>query len=192
MEQNNMPELLHHTNVLDTSEIRQASTTEMPVILLCGAGQLALEVAKLSAQANFAVDVVDTDAEKASEDLFPMARSLFAVPEFDDLTLHCDIGPRHYIAILTHETRHSQTILQQVLHTQARYIGMIGSREQRAPVFAALREQGMPTTELACVRCPIGLSIGAQSPQERAIAIIAECIAAREGCLPRAVPPKDA
>lgn len=187
-----MPELLHHPGVSDTSEITQTSIAEMPVILLCGTGQLALEVAKLSAQANFAVDVVDTDAEKASEDLFPMARALFAVPEFDDLTQHCAIGPQHYVAILTPEARYSQTILQQVLHTQARYIGMIGSREKRAPVFAKLRELGMPTTELACVRCPIGLPIGAQSPQERAIAIIAECIAAREGCLPRAVPLKEA
>lgn len=158
----------------------------VPVILLCGAGQLALEIAHLAAQAHFTVDIADVDAEKANDELFPVARACFVVPEFEDLADVCGIGPDHYIAILTPETRHSRQILEQVLHTPARYIGLAGKREQHAPLFAALREQGIPTTELACVRCPIGLPIGAKGPEESAIAIIAECIAAREGCLPRA------
>ncbi|MEG2173241.1 MAG: XdhC family protein [Desulfovibrionaceae bacterium] len=162
-----------------------------PVVLLCGAGTLALEVAKLATQARFVVDIVDSDAEKIPENMFPMARNLFSVPEFTDLAEQCAIGGTHYIAILTHASHHSHTILSQALHSTARYIGMIGSREKRAPLFAQLCEQGMPKMELACVRCPIGLPIGAQSPEELAIAIVAEIIAAREGCLPRTVLPKD-
>lgn len=183
--QQDMPDITPQHTLPDVDDGQDFES--LPIILLCGAGQLALEVAKLASQAHFAVDVVDIDAEKANAELFPMARACFIVPEFEDLALACDIGPEHYIAILTPETRHSQQILDQVLHTPARYIGLAGKREQRAPLFATLREQGIPNTELACVRCPIGLPIGAQGPEEGAIAIIAECIAAREGCLPRAV-----
>lgn len=182
--QQDMPNITPQHTMPDVDEGQDVAPG--PVILLCGAGQLAHEVATLASQAHFAVDVADIDAEKANAELFPMARACFVVPDFANLAELCDIGPEHYIAILTPQTQHSQQILEQVLHTPARYIGLAGKRDQRAPLFAALREQGIPNTELACVRCPIGLPIGAQGPEESAIAIIAECIAAREGCLPRA------
>lgn len=187
MEQH-MPDITpQHSHVQGAADREaQSAEADLPVVLLCGAGPLALEVAKIAGQANFAVDIVDTDAEKVHADLFPMARTCFVLPQFTDLIEQCAIGSDHYIAIITPEARHSLHILQQVLHTPARYIGLSGSREKRAPLFTALRHEGMPTTELACIRCPIGLPIGAQSPAELAIAIMAELIAAREGCLPRA------
>lgn len=185
MEQH-MPDITSHHAPQETAGPELPLATDQPVVLLCGAEQLALEVATLAVQANFAVDIVDIDAEKANEDLFPMARTCFVLPQFASLTEQCVIGSDHYIAILTPEAKHSLLILQQALHTSARYIGLAGSRENRAPLFAALRDEGMPTTELACVRCPIGLPIGASSPAELAIAIVAELIAAREGRLPRA------
>lgn len=187
MEQH-MPDITpQHTSVLESDDLTaQFAEAALPVLLLCGAGPLALEVAKIAEQTNFIVDIVDTDAERANEELFPTARACFVVPQFADLVEQCAIDSDHYIAILTPEARHSLHILQQVLHTPARYIGLAGKREKRAPLFAALREEGMPTTELACIRCPIGLPIGASAPAELAIAIMAELIAAREGCLPRA------
>lgn len=157
-----------------------------PVLLLCGVGPVAHAVALLAEQAHFVVDIVDINPELVAEEHFPTARQRFVLPDFNNLAQHCDIGLQHYVAILTLHPLHSEVLLHQALHTQARYIGLSGSREQRAPLFSRLREQGMPTTELACVRCPIGLPIGAQSSQEKAIAIVAELIAAREGCLPRA------
>lgn len=190
MEQH-MPDITpQHTSGQEADDFTtQSAEAVLPVLLLCGAGPLALEVAKIAGQAHFTVDIVDTDAEKVHEDLFPMARTCFVLPQFADLVEQCAIDNNHYIAIVTPEARHSLHILQQVLHTPARYIGLAGSRERRAPLFAALRKEGMPTTELACIRCPIGLPIGARSPAEQAIAIMAELIAAREGCLPRASAP---
>lgn len=172
--------------LLEDAPIVLPERADQPVLLLCGVGPVAHAVALLAVQAHFAVDIVDTDPELVAEEHFPTARQHFVLPGFDNLAQHCGIGMQHYIAILTTHQQHSEHLLNQALHTQAHYIGLSGTREQRAPLFASLREQGMPTTELACVRCPIGLAIGAQSSQEKAIAIVAELIAAREGCLPRA------
>lgn len=163
-----------------------ADTPFMDIVLLCGVGPVAHAVALLAAHAHFAVDIVEVEPDILTEDSFPMARQRFVLPSFANLAEVCGIGAQHYIAILTAHPQHSEDLLSQALHTPARYIGLSGSREQRAPLFALLRERGMPTTELACVRCPIGLPIGARNSQEKAIAIVAELIAAREGCLPRA------
>lgn len=158
----------------------------MDVVLLCGVGPVAHAVALLAAHAHFAVDIVETEPDILTEENFPMARQRFVLPDFANIAEDCAIGTQHYIAILTMHPQHSEHLLSQALQTPARYIGLSGSREQRAPLFAHLREHGMPNTEIACVRCPIGLPIGARTSQEKAIAIVAELIAAREGCLPRA------
>lgn len=159
--------------------------TRPACILLCGAGHVALAVAALAEQARFVVDVVDDRPEYANEERFPMARNIFVLPDFENLAEHCAIDQHHYVVIITRDHHLDREVLVQALPTKARYIGMIGNRKKRDALYANLREQGFPITELACVRCPIGLPIGAESPDELAIAIMAELIAARAGCLPR-------
>jgi xanthine dehydrogenase accessory factor len=80
-------------------------------------------------------------------------------------------------------------VLSQALATEAGYIGMIGSGRKRAEVYAALRAQGVHEEAFARVRCPVGLPIGAETPEEIAVSIVAECIAhRRKACLPEPMP----
>lgn len=156
-----------------------------PVLLLCGGGHVALETAALAHDVGFVVDVADCREEYVTVERFPQARNRFFVPDFQHLVERCGVGRRHYVVIASHSHAHDQEALAQALRSHAYYIGMLGGRAKRNALFAALREQGVPDAELACIRCPVGLPIGAESPKELAVAIVAELLAARAGVLQR-------
>lgn len=158
------------------------------IVLLCGGGHMAQEVALQARHAGFAVDVVDERAEYVTEERFPMARRLLHCRHYADIETVYPLDNRHYVVILTHSYETDMDVLLRSLHSPARYIGVAGSERKKENIFSALRESGIPDSELACVRCPIGLHIGAESTEEMGIAITAELIAARAGCLQR--PPR--
>ena len=154
-----------------------------PVLLLCGGGHVSLETARLAHAAGFVVDVVDDRAEFADPRRFPMARRCLALPAFADLAARCGIGRHHYVAIMTRGHSFDREVLAQALETEAFYIGMIGSSSKKASVYRALRAQGVSDAALARVCCPIGLGIGADTPQQIAVSVVAELMAARAGTL---------
>ncbi len=156
-----------------------------PVLLLCGGGDVSLEVATLAHACGFVVDVADDRPEFSDPARFPMARRCLTLPGFENLVEACGIGRRHYVAIITREHSLDQEALTQALTSHASYIGMIGSKTMREQVYAFLRAQGVPDTELAAVRCPIGLPIGAETPRQIAVSVVAELLAARAGTLQR-------
>ena len=156
-----------------------------PVLLLCGGGHVSLEVARLAHSCGFVVDVVDDREEFSNAGRFPMARHCRVLPGYENLVQTCDIGRRHFVAIITRGHSFDRETLAQALTSHAQYVGMIGSRTKREQVYAALRKQGVPDAELAAVCCPIGLSIEAETPQQIAVSIVAELLAARAGTLVR-------
>lgn len=156
-----------------------------PVLLLCGGGRTARETAALAHAVGFVVDVVDCHEEAVAADRFPQARNRFVTPDFADLVARCGVGRRHYVLIGTENHAHELAALAQALRSHAWYIGMLGGGAGRRALFAALRDEGVPDAELACIRCPSGLPVGAESPRERAVAIVAELLAARAGVLHR-------
>ncbi len=156
-----------------------------PVLLLCGGGHVSLEVAALAHACGFVVDVVDDRPEFSDPARFPMARRCLTLPDFENLVEACGIGRRHYVAIVTRGHSFDREALAQALTSHAAYIGMIGSKSKREQVYAFLRAQGVPDAELAAVRCPIGLSIGAETPRQIAVSVVAELLAARAGTLQR-------
>ena len=156
-----------------------------PVLLLCGGGHVSLEVARLAHSCGFVVDVVDDREEFSNAGRFPMARHCRILPGYENLVQTCDIGRRHFVAIITRGHSFDREALAQALTSHAQYVGMIGSRTKREQVYAALRKQGVPDAELAAVCCPIGLSIEAETPQQIAVSIVAELLAARAGTLVR-------
>lgn len=156
-----------------------------PVLLLCGGGHVSLEVARLAHSCGFVVDVVDDREEFSNAERFPMARHCRVLPGYENLVQTCDIGRRHFVAIITRGHSFDREALAQALTSHAQYVGMIGSRTKREQVYAALRKQGVPDAELAAVCCPIGLSIEAETPQQIAVSIVAELLAARAGTLVR-------
>ena len=156
-----------------------------PVLLLCGGGHVSLEVARLAHACDFVVDVVDDRDEFSNAGRFPMARNCLVLPGYENLVQSCGIGRRHFVAIITRGHSFDREVLAQALLSHAQYVGMIGSKTKREQVYAALRKQGVPSAELAAVCCPIGLSIEAETPQQIAVSIVAELLAARAGTLTR-------
>ena len=150
-------------------------------LIIAGGGHVSRPTVTVGALAGFDVHVLDDRAEYARPERFPEATSTRVVPGF----LHCfdDLapGPRDYIVIVTRGHRHDGTALEQALRTEADYIGMIGSSRKKEQVFQHLREKGVSRTELDRVFSPIGLAIGAETPEEIAVSIIAQCIAHRRG-----------
>ncbi len=146
---------------------------------LAGAGHVALATAKIAAFAGFEVVVMDDRREFANAARYPEAREVRVLPSFQDCI--AGLGPDDYLIIVTRGHLHDLEVLAQGLRTGAGYIGMIGSRKKRAAVYDSLRRQGFTDGDLARVHCPIGLAIGADTPEEIALSIVAELVQVRAG-----------
>lgn len=147
-----------------------------PTLYLFGAGHVSQEVAHLAKKVGFKVVVVDDRAEFANKDRFPVADEIL-VQDFEDASRSLPLGPQSYVVIVTRGHEHDYTVLKNVLGFGTKYIGMIGSKRKRDIIFQRLKAEGVPEELLSRVRSPIGLDIGAESPEEIAISIVAELIA---------------
>ncbi len=149
-------------------------------LILAGGGHVSRPTAEIAALAGFEVTVLDDRPEFATPERFPHARTR-VVPDFADCFAGLAPDARTQIVILTRGHLHDAVVLEQALATRAGHIAMIGSRRKREAVYAALRAKGVPEEELARVSCPVGLHIGAETPEEIAVSIAAQCIARRRG-----------
>lgn len=146
---------------------------------LVGAGHVALATAKIAAFVGFEVVVMDDRLEFANTDRYPQASKVQVLDSFGDCIK--DLGPDDYVIIVTRGHLHDREVLAQALRTAAGYIGMIGSRRKRQAVYESLRGEGFADADLARVHCPIGLAIGAETPEEIALSIVAELVQVRAG-----------
>lgn len=147
-------------------------------LLIFGAVHVAQALTRFAKQLGFRVIVTDARAKLATAERFPEAdRIVAAWPE--DALEQITIEPNTYVAILTHDPKFDEPALLGTLDTKARYIGAVGSRKTNADRRERLRAAGVSEESLARVRGPIGLDIGASSPEEMAISILAEIIAVR-------------
>jgi xanthine dehydrogenase accessory factor len=144
-----------------------------------GAGHVAVPTAHLAAMAGFRVVVVDDRAEFASAGRFPEAAEVIVTGDFGSALEGLEIDGDSFIVIVTREHRYDRVVLEQALKTEAGYIGMISSRKKRETIYAALMEEGVARQELDAVHSPIGLAIGAETPEEIAVSIVAELISER-------------
>lgn len=152
------------------------------VVHLVGAGHVALATAKVAVFAGFEVVVMDDRAEFANAERYPEAREVRVLESFDGCLGQLD--PDDYVIIVTRGHLHDRDVLAQALVTSAGYVGMIGSKSKRAAVYQSLLDSGFSQADLDRVFCPIGLAIGADTPEEIAVSIVAEMIRVRAG-LPR-------
>ncbi len=148
-------------------------------IIIAGGGHVSLFTTQVAALAGFSVTVLDDREEFSQAERFPQASATHTVPQFIDCFAPCTITKHTCIVIVTRGHLHDKTVLTQALQTQASYIGMIGSKRKRKQVYSALVEEGQSQEALNKVYCPIGLGINAETPEEIAVSIIAECIAHR-------------
>ena len=149
-----------------------------PVLYIFGAGHVGFETCKAAGRAGFEVVVTDDRETYANRERFPDARQVIA--ENFDLALS-GITPNEssYIVIVTRGHRDDMRVLRWAVQTQAKYIGMVGSRRKAITVFQELTKEGLKPELFERVHSPVGLDIGAITPEEIAISIVAELIGVR-------------
>lgn len=148
-------------------------------VLVCGAGHVGRALAPAAAAAGFDVVVLDDRAEFATAGRFPTAGRVRVLESFDAAFADVPVTARSYVVIVTRGHAHDYSVLRQALRSPAGYIGLMGSSAKRAKIFAALREDGFTRFDLSRIHAPIGLAIGAETPEELAVSITAELIKVR-------------
>ena len=151
-----------------------------PTLIIFGAVHAAQSLTKLAKTLGYRVLVSDARAKLATVERFPEADEV-KVAWPDEALKGYRIGRNTYVAILTHDPKFDEPALVGTLDTKARYIGAVGSRKTNRDRRERLRSAGVSEESLERVRGPIGLDIGASSPEEMAVSIMAEIIAVRNG-----------
>jgi xanthine dehydrogenase accessory factor len=152
-----------------------------PAVYIFGAGHVGYYLARLAHDAGFIVHVVDDRAAFANTERFPTAASV-VVDDLPAWFARTALPATAYAVIVTRGHRNDLDALRALAPRDLRYVGLIGSRAKVARIYDALMAEGaMTSAQLARVHAPIGLDIGAVTPQEIAVSIAAELIAVRRG-----------
>jgi xanthine dehydrogenase accessory factor len=147
-------------------------------LYIFGAGHVALSLYRTAKTAGFDVNVVDDRESYANRERFPDAKQVIA-EDFDRAMARINPNETSYIVIVTRGHHDDMRVLRWAVQTQARYIGMIGSKRKTITIFKELVKEGIPEHLFERVHAPVGLDIGAITPEEIAVAITAELIAVR-------------
>jgi xanthine dehydrogenase accessory factor len=160
-----------------TLEIFVEPILPQPVVYLFGGGHVSIAVANAANAAGFGIAVIDDRETFANTQRFPMAQAVHT--NFADAFETIRPGPSSYLIIVTRGHKEDMRVLAWAVRTGARYVGMIGSKRKVLAVYKALENEGYRPEEFAKVYAPMGLDIGALSPEEIAVSIVAELIAIR-------------
>jgi xanthine dehydrogenase accessory factor len=154
---------------------------EAPVtLLIIGGGHIGLSLATIGAHVGFSVAVMDDREMYSNAERFPMADFVKA-GEFTQMIADFPIGTNTYIVMVSRGHKQDETGLRAVVNRGAGYVGMIGSKRRVSTVLRHLAEEGFAIEDLERVYTPIGFDIGAETPEEIAVSIMAEIIAVRRG-----------
>jgi xanthine dehydrogenase accessory factor len=160
-----------------TVEIFVEPILPQPMLYLFGGGHVSMAVAKAASAAGFAIGVIDDREAFANPQRFPAAQEVFT--SYDDAFAKIQPNASTYVVIVTRGHKEDMRVLAWAARTEARYVGMIGSRRKVLSVYKALEKEGYKPEEFERIYAPMGLEIGALSPEEIAISIVAELIAVR-------------
>jgi len=147
-------------------------------LYIFGAGHVAASLYKVARIAGFDITVVDDREAYASRERFPDAQEVLA-EDFDTATARLQLSESAYIVIVTRGHRDDMRVLRWAVQTPAHYIGMIGSKRKTIAIFKELQKEGLAPELFDRVHAPVGLDIGAITPEEIAVSITAELIASR-------------
>jgi xanthine dehydrogenase accessory factor len=154
-----------------------------PTLIVVGATHTAIALSRIVRVLGFRVKVVDARGAWATPERFPDVDEIVARWP-DEALSGMRLDRFSYVVVLTHEPRFDVPALKAALATEARYVGAIGSRRTAADRARRLREQGVDEAAIARIRAPIGLDLGARTPEEIALSIAAEMVAVRYGRAP--------
>ena len=148
-------------------------------VYVAGAGHVSLFTAALAAKVGFNTVIFDDREEFANKERFPDIDKVLVLKDFDRCLEAFTFDEDSYLLIITRGHLHDKTVLRQALRTPLGYIGMIGSRSKRDKLYRELLDTGFTQADLDRVYSPIGLPIGADTPEEIAVSIVGELIKVR-------------
>lgn len=149
-----------------------------PKAIIFGAGHISRSLCHLSAMAGFAVSVVDNRDMYANQERFPEATAIHAA-EYEDVFPKLEIDGQTYLVIVTRGHRDDMRVLRWAVDQPARYIAMVGSKRKVLGVVKEFEREGVPRERFERIFAPMGFEIGAITPEEIAVSVVAEMIACR-------------
>ena len=149
-----------------------------PRVYIFGAGHISKSISKIANMAGFASVIVDNREAFANRERFPEADEIFA-EEYEDVFPKLPIRDTSYVVIVTRGHRDDMRVMRWAVGTNAKYIAMIGSKRKVIGVIKELEKEGIPREAFERTFAPMGLDIGAITPEEIAVSIVAEMIAMR-------------
>ena len=152
------------------------SAAERLVIL--GAGHIGQQLCAFASLLDYRIVVIDSRPDMVTRERFPAASELFCTPDGWTPDL-CPMTESTSVVIVTHSAEHDRDALRSIVETEAGYVGMIGSKKKIASVFRELEAEGISRQALDRVHAPVGLQIGAETPGELALCIMAEIVAVK-------------
>src|SRR5258708_9567483 len=151
-----------------------------PRLIIVGAGHIAIPLTIFAKTLNYRVIVVDARAAFAPRERFPHADEV--IVEWPDTYLEkAELNPSTAVTVLTHDPKFDEPTLKVVLNHEVGYVGAIGSRKTGAERNERLMRQGLSNEQIQRIHGPIGLNLGGKSPEEMALAIMAEIVAVHYG-----------
>jgi xanthine dehydrogenase accessory factor len=175
-------ELFQHDN--STAKVLEEPFFPQKKLIVFGAGHVALPLVEMASILGYETVVVDDRQELVSRERFPQAKQMICSP-FEDVfkndEFNLDINRMTSIVIVTRGHEDDLMCLRNVIHSDARYIGMIGSKRKVVNNFSALLNEGISKKTLEKVTAPIGLDLGGQTPEEIALSIMAQLVALENG-----------
>lgn len=150
-----------------------------PRLIIVGSSEIAVELCRQASGLDFSVTIADPRATFAAPERFPDARVVHAWPEeaFDEI----ELDPHCWVAVLSHDHKLDVPALELALRSGCVYVGLLGGRNTQAARRESLRERGLDDRALSRIHGPIGLPIGAGTPAEIALSILAEITQIRRG-----------
>ena len=164
----------------DGLEIFIEGFTTPPTLIMVGGGHVGKATADLADSLGYTVQIVDDRNEFSNAERFPYANETI-VTSYDDWAKHININVNTFVVVATRGHRYDDMALESALQTPARYIGLLGSRRKTLMIYQRLLAQGISVDRLKEVKSPIGLDIGALTPEELAVSIMSEIIMERRG-----------
>jgi xanthine dehydrogenase accessory factor len=151
-----------------------------PELYVIGAGHVGYHLANMAHEAGFRVHVVDDREKFANPARFPNAVEIVTedIPTWLNRTT---LSPHSYVVVVTRGHNNDLDAMRALAHRDLRYLGLIGSRAKVARIYEQLTNEGMAIEHLSHVHAPIGIDIGAVTPQEIGVSILAELIAVKHG-----------
>jgi len=149
-----------------------------PRALIFGGGHVSKSISKVATIAGFSTTIVDDREAFANKERFPEAEATYA-EEYESVFPKLIVNSSTYLIIVTRGHRDDMRVLRWAISTPAKYISMIGSKRKTISVIKELEKDGIPREAFERIFAPMGLEIGAESPEEIAVSVVAEMIAVR-------------